>query len=144
MTKNKKIALIKNCIESGHHIPIVVTPEIVMYWWEMINHTLFDSKLVKPKKIECAKFYKNTYGWCKPYGKGRCDGKRIVTLGISTVLKNLYELLVVIIHECIHHWEWQIKKEWNDNVMHGKNFYSWRETINDLYGAPLAASYVFK
>ena len=142
-SKEDVALVIKQAVKIGHSIPIEVNHRTTMFWWRKINYSLFDSKLKPPKKLVFKWFYLDTYGWCVPFGKAKKDGKRRVSLGMSTELNFLDRFLVILVHEMVHQWEWEINNDWNDTVKHGRAFYSWRDKIKELYDIPLTAKYDF-
>ena len=135
--------IIKTAVTIGSDIVIEPNYRTTMHWWRRINYSLFDDELKEPKKIVFKWFYKDTLGWCVPYGKFKKDGRRMVSLGLSTELDTLDKFLIILVHEMVHQWEWEINNDWNDKVKHGKAFYSWRDKVNEYFGMPLMAKYDF-
>lgn len=106
----------------------------------MVNNELFDGTLTPPRQIKINNFRDGTLGWCKPFGNAK-KSNRTVVIGISRTIDNLHNFLCILIHEMVHAWEWIILNKWNDKVLHGKAFYSWKETVHTRFGAPLRACY---
>lgn len=122
---------------------ITITEAECIYWWNLVNDTAFDSSLNPPTFI-IKGFYKNTFGWCKPIGRlAKSPDDRLVKIGINSKIKNTNILLNILIHEMVHQWEYQILGEWDDSIAHGKNFYSWREPLHELFGVTIQKSYSY-
>ena len=135
----EKSQLLKISITSGGRIPFVAEPNAIMYWWNIVNEVIFDSTLFEPKNI-IIKNFRDNIGWCVPH-RFNCKKTRRVRIGINRSLNNLHDFLCVLIHEMVHQWQWEHLGVWDDNVMHGKTFYDWRDIVMERSGAPLAKTY---
>ena len=82
-------------------------------------------------------------GWCAPHGKSREDGMRRVNIGISNKINRLSLMLLILLHESVHQYEFEIGNDLREDVAHGKGFYEWRDKIFEYYNAPLHSAYDF-
>ena len=138
----KNIELLKISISAGKKIPFTSDPDIILYWWRIINNAVFDDILKEPEQFITKKFHDNI-GWCVPYRFNNKKNRR-VRIGISTRLNNLHDFLCVLIHEMVHQWQWEHIGEWDDEVLHGKSFYAWRDVVFERTGAPLIKTYTIE
>ena len=106
-----------------------ITPTFVTYWWHLSNYAIFDSKLTLPKKIHCRNFRDGSYGWCLPLFD------YTIELGIRRELNDRRTFLIVLIHEMVHQYDWEINK--TKAPTHGKTFYSWAPLIKQIVNLPL-------
>lgn len=114
---------------NGEKYNFEVTPSLVMYWWHIFNHAIFDSKLIPPQQIECRNFHDGTLGWCRGY-----VSNRNVKMGLRRKFTSKRVFLTVLVHEMVHQWE-QLT---NEKMTHGKNFYFWKPIIQVHVGLPLS------
>lgn len=136
----KKRRLIKRSSADGIAIPITVDEDMVCYWWDLINSTLFDDVLQPPARIVIKNFRSDAVGWCIPFRFNNKKNRR-VKIGINSKIRNLSDFLSVLIHEMVHQWEWQVLGEWDNNVAHGKDFYSWKPKIYSKFGVQLCKNH---
>ena len=134
--------LLKISISAGKKIPFTPNPDIILYWWRVVNEVVFDGNLKEPVTFTIKNFRDNI-GWCVPYRYNNKKNRK-VRIGISSRLNNLHDFLCVLIHEMVHQWQWEAIGEWDDTVMHGRSFYSWRTIITERTGAPLIKTYTIE
>ena len=141
MTLEEKQQLLRVSVANGLHIPLKADQFIATYWWDILNDVIFDGYLIEPERFVFKKFH-NENGWCLPYRRNNRKNRR-VRIGVSTIVCTLYDFLCILVHEMVHQWEWQHIGVWEDEhtVMHGKDFYSWRDTIAERSGLPLSKLY---
>ena len=137
-TKAKKIEarkrIKKHVRRRGEACDFELTHEFVLYWWHRLNEAVFDGMLTPPAKIELRAF-RDSAGWCIPHDMRRKE--RRVKIGISTDIWERKTFLIVLAHEMVHQWEWEVLADWNPRVNHGKTFYSWTWKLKDRAGLPL-------
>lgn len=105
-----------------------ITPDVVLYWWKLLNIAVFDNFLVLPQKIHCRNFHNGYYGWLL-YTKG-CEQFEI---GIRRQLPDLKTFLTVLSHEMVHATQVQLYKK----ADHKKTFFEWREPLKKYVNLPL-------
>jgi len=125
----------KHIRRKGECSDFEVTQEFALYWWHRLNEAVFDGKLTPPARFEFRAF-RDAAGWCMPFNV-RCKQRR-VRIGISTEIWERRTFLIVLAHEMVHQWEWEILADWNSKVDHGKNFYSWTWKLKNRAGLPLS------
>ena len=141
-TRMKKKLLIKSELSKTDSNNFVVTDTQCWFWWRVINIAVFKNELNPPSEFILKNFYKGELGWCKPVGRySQYPEKRIVKFGIKSTITSKHMFLSILIHEMVHQWEYQILGEWDDNIQHGKNFYSWREPIQKMLGITIMKRY---
>ena len=112
---------------------IEVTPDVVMYWWRLLNEAIFNNELRPPKKVVCRNFRDGNLGFCVTGKRGRSK-KDPVVLGVRRELEDRRMFLEVLSHEMVHQYE----KQTNGRMSHGVTyFYSWASTIQRTIGLPL-------
>jgi hypothetical protein len=102
-----------------------------MRWWNLLNHALFNGKLISPHKI-IVRTFRNDYGFCQPMSK---KGK--VRLGINSEFGDRKEFIAVLAHEMIHQWQWTEIGE----MTHGLTFWQWEPILKKTLNLPLHESY---
>ena len=112
---------------------IEVTPDIVMYWWRVLNEAIFNDELRPPKKIVCRNFQNGDLGFCQT-GRRNRSKKDPVFLGIRRELEDRNMFIEVVAHEMVH----QHQQQTTGRMSHGlTHFYSWADTIQRTIGLPL-------
>ena len=135
MTRSTKIEARKKIVahikRRGHVSDFIVTPVLVMRWWNLLNKAIFDSTLTPPHKIIVRNF-RDSYGWCMPMAvKGK------VQLGINVEFEDRKTFLTILVHEMIHQYQWTHIGE----MTHGKTFWMWKKQIKQVLNLPLFESY---
>ena len=110
-----------------------VTPELVMYWWHVLNNALFYGILIPPKKIHCRNFRDGTRGWIT-YGWCSSKSPDKVEIGIRRELEDRKQFMVVLVHEMVHQYELTTIGE----MGHGETFYEWAPMIKRVLNLPLS------
>ena len=135
MTRLTKIEARKKIVahikRRGHVSDFIVTPVLVMRWWNLLNNALFDGKLQPPHKI-VVKNFRDAYGWCLPMAR---KGK--VQLGINSEFIDRKTFITILVHEMIHQWQWTEIGE----MTHGKSFWEWQGPVKRILNLPLYESY---
>ena len=119
--RNGKAEKIKQHIkEHGHETNFEVTESMCLYWWRRLNNAAFDSKLKSPIRFEC-KNYRHEWGWVYPWRKNR--NERRVRIGMGTQFRSREHFFMVLAHEMVHQWEWEIARlSWPRVTKHGSYF----------------------
>lgn len=119
----------------GEQCDFEITESFALYWWHQLNETIFDGVLTPPVRFEIKNF-RDCGGWCIPYLKNR-TGPRRVRIGLLRDYWDRKTFLIVLAHEMVHQWEWEIQADWNPNVEHGTDFFSWQNKVKYRIGLPL-------
>lgn len=120
MAARKKILQhLKNRGDEGNFI---VTPALVLYWWNYLNDAVFNGELIPPHEIVCKRFHSRD-GWCQPMSK-----LGLVRMGINSEMYDRKHFLETLAHEMVHQWEWH-SGNWKDKPIHGKFFTQWKKPL---------------
>ena len=118
-----------------------ITESFCLYWWKLLNESIFDGKLKPPVRFEIRNFRNNIAGYWKPYGKGDKNTRRSI-IGINSSITGRKTFLDVLVHEMVHQWEWEVQCcDADVKYHHGKDFYAWRPIIERRADLHLAFSY---
>lgn len=129
----------KHLKNKGENGDFDLTQSFCLYWWHRLNASVFDGMLTPPVRFELRCFRDFTLGWCKPW---RPNAKqRRVIMGLNTDIGERKDFLMILAHEMVHQWEWEIKASWEPNVAHGKRFFTWRKKLEKRTGLPLESTY---
>jgi hypothetical protein len=112
----------------GHQSVFNVTPNLVMYWWKLLNWAVFRGKLTPPAQIICRNFRDGTLGYCAP-----CHTDD-VHIGLRRQFDDREQFLTVLVHEMVHQYQWVTFNK----MSHGLTFNSWRIHIGRAIGLPLS------
>lgn len=131
MKKLTKIAarkrILKHLEKRGDDSSFTVTPDLVLYWWKLLNKAVFNDQLLTPRKIICRRFH-DDWGWCIPLSK-----KGNVHIGINSEHHDRKHFLETLSHEMVHQWQWTKVGE----MTHGKSFYQWKPVLKQALTLPL-------
>jgi hypothetical protein len=105
-------------IRNHGHTPVVVTKLLIKYWWDIINHAVFEGKL-NPVGSITLMFSHDVYAWAIP----GCNDR--ITLHFQNRFVERTTFLTVLVHEMVHAWEYQTY----GRMGHGKRFNSWATAI---------------
>ena len=119
----------------GEQCDFEITESFALYWWHQLNDTIFDGVLTPPVRFEIKNF-RDCGGWCLPFQWNRIKERR-VRIGLLREYWDRKTFLIVLAHEMVHQWEWEVLADWDPNVDHGGDFFSWRNKVKYRTGLPL-------
>ncbi len=130
---------VRNHIERrGHEPDLIVTPKMVMRWWNKLNTAVFNGILKPPMRIDTLVWLseEGVLGECEAWGEEDDDNpdERYVVIRLKKKQETRKVFFSVLVHEMVHQWEW----EKLGKATHHKYFYMWKDTIRDSVGLPLA------
>ena len=111
---------------------VTLSPNVVKYWWRVINHACFDGKLTTPTFLIVETFTEDDsefLGYCEII-----EQTSQIVIGILRELPTREVFLTVLTHEMVHQWE----LENYNNVGHGKRFNSWAMFMQKEIGISLS------
>ncbi len=122
----------------GENCDFEITESFALYWWHLLNDVIFDGYLTPPVAFEIKNF-RDCGGWCKPHQWNRLNQPhdRRVKIGLLREYWDRKTFLIVLAHEMVHQWEWEVDADWSDKVEHGKGFFAWKNKIKYRTGLPL-------
>lgn len=123
---------VKNHLQrSGHKRDIIVSLQLVMRWWNLLNVAVFYGKLHSPSKIS---IYKIPKAWASCERDGLdYRGNRRTHLKMNETFATKRMFLDVLVHEMVHVWEHQH----HTTMGHGKRFRIWARRIKRTTGLDL-------
>ena len=129
MRKSEARKFVKTHIKKYEYYDVIVTEQLIKYWWRIFNYSLFDDKLPYPKKIIIRNFHNEVLGYCQ-----KTTYENNVTMGIRRTFESKKTFLSVLVHEMVHHYE-QI---FNQKMTHGDTFYAFEIKVKRYYGLTLS------
>ena len=119
----------------GEQCDFEITESFALHWWHELNDAIFDGVLTPPVRFEIKNF-RDCGGWCLPFQWNRINERR-VRIGLLREYWDRKTFLTVLAHEMVHQWEWEVLADWDPNVDHGSDFYSWKNKVKYRIGLPL-------
>lgn len=113
-----------------NHRDYVPTIERITYWFNVLNKEIFKGELPPFKEI---KIQRKRGRWADCYSDEEresyyAEWKRYSILSIESKLINEHQMVEILAHEMIHHWQWMH----HIRVGHGDSFFKWQKKFSKL------------
>ncbi len=104
-----------------------ITPQLILFWWNILNHAVFDGKLIQPRRFEIRNF-RDCFGWCRGF-----RNSNEVVMGIRREFDDRKFFLTILSHEMVHQYEHQML----GRMTHGQAFHAWAGRLKRTVGIHL-------
>lgn len=132
MTQTEAREYVKKHLQrAGETQNIIVTPTLVMRWWNVLNVAVFDGKLLRPAQIYISN-YRGYWGECIGVPPKKNKPRR-TKLKFRDKFATKRMFLAALVHEMVHMWEYQH----HTKMGHSKRFFAWKETIQQAVNLEL-------
>jgi hypothetical protein len=118
MNREKARKLVKQHIDTHGHTPIVISDRMIKYWWNVLNHAVFNG-MILPLHSSEPYYSKDMFAWAEP------EANKQIHLKIQHTFNDKTTFLTVLVHEMVHAWEYQKY----GRMGHGKRFWGWKDSI---------------
>lgn len=127
MDQEQARSFIRKHLQKATTDPIVITRQLVLRWWRLLNIAIFDNRLPKPVKIRIRKLRAN-WAWTR-----ESSTPFHITLTMDATYPSKRLFVIVLLHEMVHAWE----HFEGHNMSHTGTFKRWKQPIYTAIGLPL-------